>query len=107
MNNLLMITGYALISAYGLAKIKDAALYTSIDFAIGSVCYGLGFVLWLHLLRSLPLSIAFPIASGAVVVATQIFGVWLLGEQISLPRLLGVLVIIGGIFLVYGSETAS
>lgn len=107
MNSLLLITGYALISAYGLAKIKDASLYISVDFAIGTICYGLGFLVWLHLLRSLPLSIAFPIASGAVVIATQMFGFWLLGEQFSMPRLIGVLVIVGGIFLVYGSDTAT
>ncbi len=91
---------YAATSAYGLYRMKAAERLVSIDFGIGFLLYGVGFVMWLYLLRKYPLSIVFPIAVGALIIATQVLAGGLLRESLGAAHLAGVLMIVLGIALV-------
>jgi drug/metabolite transporter (DMT)-like permease len=65
----------------------------------GIACYILAFVNWLHILRWIPLSIAFPLTS--VVHVLIPLGSWFfLGEYISPVRWLGIAMIIAGIYFI-------
>ena len=91
---------YVLISSFGLYKIKVASTLLSFDFIAGMALFGSGFLLWLYILRSYPLSIAFPIAAGSLVFATQLFGVLVLREPFTMTHGLGIVLIVAGIALV-------
>jgi multidrug transporter EmrE-like cation transporter len=52
------------------------------------------------ILRHLPLSFAFPVAAGALVVGTMLTGFVFLGESIPYLHLIGAGVIISGIFII-------
>lgn len=96
-----LITIYALISAFGLYKIKAATgLYDSVLW-IGAVAYGTGFLIWLVILRKYDLSVAFPIAAGSIIIATQAFGYLFLKESLSTIHLVGVALVITGIALIF------
>ena len=100
MHNAFAMLLYVAVSAYGLYKIKAAANLVSLEFAVGFIAYGLGFLLWLYILLRMPLSVAFPIAAGALIVATQLLGYLLLGERITVLHGLGVTAIVVGIALI-------
>ena len=70
------------------------------DLILGGIFYVGGFIIWLAILKMNPLSTAFPIAAGSLIVATQIIGFFLLSEQINAVKLIGVaFVILGFIFI--------
>lgn len=91
---------YAATSAYGLYRMKAAARLVSTEFGIGFLLYGIGFVMWLYMLRKYPLSIVFPIAVGGLIIATQFLAGSLLRESMGTSHLAGVLMIVIGIALV-------
>jgi drug/metabolite transporter (DMT)-like permease len=91
---------YAATSAYGLYRLKAAPRVLSLDFGIGFLLYGVGFLMWLYLLRRYPLSIVFPIAVGALIIATQFLAGSFLRETIGPAHVAGVAMIIAGIALV-------
>ena len=96
-----VIAIYALISAYGLYRIKAATEIVSFGFLIGCILYGSGFLIWIYILRILPLSVAFPLAAGSLLIATQLFGVLLLKEPVPIAHVAGVVLILIGVGLVY------
>ena len=66
---------------------------------IGIICYVASFLIWLWALRSLPLIIAFNLAS--IVHVLVPLGCWIfLGEKISLQRWLGIFLVLGGIWII-------
>jgi drug/metabolite transporter (DMT)-like permease len=68
---------------------------------LGIVCYIVSFVSWIHVLRFLPLAIAYALIN--VVHILIPLGAWLLlGEMISPMRWLGISLVIVGIVLVIG-----
>jgi multidrug transporter EmrE-like cation transporter len=91
---------YAAVSAYGLFLLKDAASLISGRALVGAVFYGGGFLIWIAMLRMFPLSIAFPIAAGSLIVATSVVARLFLGEMISTVHLVGIALIVAGIFFV-------
>ena len=63
------------------------------------VCYVLSMLVWMYVLSKVEVSYAFPLGSiGYVLVA--IAGYFFLGEQVTLLRLLGILVICLGVLIV-------
>ena len=72
----------------------------------GILCYLVSFFNWLQALRTIPLSIAYPVTSGAHVLIP--IGSWIfLGEHVSLIRWAGILLIVAGItFCARGKEPA-
>ena len=100
LNKLLFYVLYAVISSFGLYKIKISNLALNFDLILGGIFYVAGFLVWLVILKMNPLSTAFPIAAGSLIIATQIIGFFLLDEQINATKLIGVgLIILGFIFI--------
>jgi len=90
-----MVLIYALTSGYGLYMLKASNLAPSTTLVAGVIAYGLGFVIWLWTLKRYDLSIAFPVAAGALMIATQFFGRQL-GEAFSVSKFAGIALIIAG-----------
>jgi multidrug transporter EmrE-like cation transporter len=101
MKNLLFILLYSVVSSAGLTMLKLAPQLVSLTFVVGFGLYGIGFLMWLYILKILPLSVAFPIAAGSLLVATQLGGVLVLGERFTALRLVGLIIISIGILVVY------
>jgi multidrug transporter EmrE-like cation transporter len=103
--NILVYVFYAVISSYGLYKLKISSQILDIHFIIGFIFYGMGFLMWLFILKLHPLSIAFPIASGTLIVCTQIVGILFLNEKIGVLQSVGVtLICLGIIFTFFSNE---
>lgn len=64
----------------------------------GFLLYGLGAVAWLGVLSQWEVSKAYPLVGLGFVLTLPI--AYLLGEQVSLPRVIGVALICAGVFLV-------
>lgn len=93
-----LITAYVVASCMGLYLIKAADTWKSGVFLFGLFSYGLGASLWLVILRYFPLSFAFPVAAGGLIICTMLTGRLFLKEAISDPQLIGAALIIFGIF---------
>jgi multidrug transporter EmrE-like cation transporter len=65
----------------------------------GMVCYGISVVIWILALARVEVSVAYPMLSVGYVV-NAVAAWWLFGENISLMRVTGMLVIITGVWLV-------
>lgn len=92
---------YVGLSVFGLFWLKAAPGWTHPSFAMGFVAYAAGFAIWLYMLTRMPLSVIFPIAAGSLIVATQLVGVFFLGERTSPLHLVGVALVVTGIGLIY------
>ncbi|MCM8594884.1 multidrug efflux SMR transporter [Accumulibacter sp.] len=91
---------YALLSTYGLYKIKAAPEILHPAFVIGFTAYGAGFLVWFYILRTTPLSLAFPVAAGTLILCTTLVGILLLAEKAHVLKLGGVALIVVGIVMV-------
>lgn len=100
LNAVLLVT-YVVISSLGLYALKIANGTIGIGFLIGLAFYGGGFLVWYGLLARMPLSVAFPLAAGSLVIATQIVGAVFLGENLHLAHLGGIALIVAGIAVVF------
>lgn len=96
---IVLLALYPFVSCYGLYLMKAAPMVKSWGFLIGFICYAAGAVIWLFILRIFPLSTAFPIAAGSLVIGTMLTGVFFLNEQVTGFHLAGALMIIVGIVL--------
>lgn len=97
--NIFFVAGYAIVSAFGLYKIKVAPGYFSFDFVLGFLSYLAGFLMWMLLLKKYPLSLIFPLCSGMLLLASQGIGFFLLDEQLSLQKIFAVILVFIGSFL--------
>jgi len=106
LSNIIFLFGYILISTIGLVflKMSDGRLM-SLSGGAGIFFYGAGFIVWYLILTNNPLSVAFPIAAGGLIVATQIAGQIIFKENLNLLHLGGVFMIIIGISLVASGDT--
>lgn len=88
---------YIFISLLGLYQLKAAELGFNLQYLAGMTLYVVSFFLWLVVLRWFPLSIAFPLAAGTIIVGTQIVGALLLKEQFDAVSLIAVSFILIGL----------
>lgn len=88
---------YISISLLGLYQLKVAEVGFNLQYLAGMTLYVVGFFLWLVVLRWFPLSIAFPLAAGTIIVGTQIVGAFLLKEQFDVVSLVAVSFILIGL----------
>ena len=103
----LLLFVYAILGGLGLTLIKKSL--NTAGFSLSSIkspglltgfgLYALSFILWIIILKENDLSYAFPVASGALFISISIFSIYLLGEELSLLRLLGMGFIFVGIVL--------
>lgn len=91
---------YIVTSCFGLYLIKAAEGWKTPAFIIGFVLYGAGAVLWMVILRLMPLSFAFPIAAGSLVIGTMLTGMFFLSETFTNWQIAGAFMIITGIVLI-------
>jgi multidrug transporter EmrE-like cation transporter len=91
---------YIITSCVGLYLIKAAEGWRAPAFAIGFILYAAGAIMWLVILRLLPLSLAFPIAAGSLIIGTMTTGAFFLSETITVWRMAGAFLIITGITLI-------
>ncbi len=66
---------------------------------LGLMVYVLSVGLWLYVLSKVDLTVAYPFV-GLSFIVTLVFGLAFLGEQVTMPRVLGTLLIAGGCVLV-------
>ena len=91
---ILMKKGMPSTGQLGIREILSSPL-----LIIGGLCYVASFFSWLQALNVLPLSIAWPSTSISfilVIFASALF----LGEPITMLKLVGAIVIVGGVMLV-------
>lgn len=74
-------------------------MFTNPYVLTGILLYGISLVLWLGAMSTLNLSLMYPLASLAYVVAAIIAFIFL-KEDVTLLRWAGILVIVGGCFLI-------
>ncbi len=99
---LALIVVYALMSASGLGLMKANNDQFNLLYILGFAIYGLAFCIWLFaILPALPLSIAFPVSAGAIVIMTLLVGHFTLGEPATLAKIAGSALIMAGIALAY------
>ena len=91
---------YCLTSCYGLYLLKVAQDIRSWTFLWGLVFYVAGAGMWMFILRLYPLSAAFPVAAGALVIGTMITGIVFLNENVTLPHFVGAGLVVAGIALI-------
>jgi multidrug resistance protein EbrB len=106
---LFILAVYAASSSFGLALLKMAfnkggsnglmALAGEWRFWAGTLLYGAGFVIWLVLLKLNNLSTIFACAAGTLIVMTALLGYWYLDEALTIKMMLGMLLIVSGIYL--------
>lgn len=63
--------------------------------------YGFGTIVWIYVLKSVPLTVAYPFMA-LTFCAVPLLAWWLLGEQLSLRYALGAALIIAGLLVVNG-----
>lgn len=95
-------TVYIVVSCLGLYLIKSAASWRAPVFFLGFGLYAGGAVMWMVILRMLPLSFAFPIAAGALTIGTMLTGVVFLREVVTVWQSVGAAMIVLGIALIAG-----
>jgi len=107
---LLNVTGQLSLK-YGMSKIGNFSLSlsalppvflkaaTSLPVLFGLCCYGLGFMVWLIVLSKAEVSYAYPLISLGYVF-TAILAWVLFGEALNENRLVGILIICLGVFLI-------
>lgn len=77
-------------------------LFSTPFIFLGFAFYGVSAILWLDVLSKLDFSMAFPLVSMTYVFAL-IIGAFLFHETVSLTRILGVFLIVGGLFFIIRS----
>jgi drug/metabolite transporter (DMT)-like permease len=65
---------------------------------LGFFSYGVSFLLWMRVLKSYDVSFARPLTSIGYIV-TYLLAVFLLGEELTLRRIVAIVLITGGVFL--------
>lgn len=112
---LLLVTGQTMLKV-GLLKIGGTSflggeglwenilkLFSTPYIILGFVVYGISAILWLDVLSKLDFSLAFPLVSLTYVFAL-IIGAFIFHDQVNLTRIVGVVLILGGLFFIIRSN---
>ena len=98
---LALLLAYVSASVVGLHLLKlSGGCFLTARFWCGLGLHACGFLIWYALLTRMPLSVAFPLGAGALMLGTQISGYFFLEEALSSRHLLGVLMILTGLVMV-------
>lgn len=97
---MLLFIIYAIISTTGLILLKITKIFSH-GFIAGGVMYLVGAVLWIYILRIYPISAAYPVASGALLITTSISGAMILNESFSIIKTSGYILIVIGAALIF------
>ncbi len=100
LNSALSVFGQVLWK-YGLVKSAGYSyklLYNPLILS-GILVYGVSMVLWLFILSKLPFSVAYPLNSLAYALSI-LAGFYLFQESLSLQKVVGMLLIMGGVIFI-------
>jgi multidrug transporter EmrE-like cation transporter len=104
---LALLLGYVIVSVTGMIMLKGAPSLLSWKAATGFTLYLAGFGIWTGIiLRLMPLSQAFPLAAGALMLGTQLAAWLILKERISLLQGSGAALIGAGVILLGATSPA-
>lgn len=81
-------------------------IFTTPYVLVGLSMYMLGAVLWLFVLARLDVSMAYPFI-GIGFIITMLLGAMLLGETLSINRIIGTLLVVGGVTLISIQTTST
>lgn len=96
-----LLAFYTIISVAGMTMIKDAQPLFSLKGLLGLGLYVGGFLIWIGvILRIMPMSQAFPLAAGCLMLGTQFAGWFILRERITLLHIAGMILILAGVIVV-------
>ncbi|MCK6586449.1 MAG: EamA family transporter [Polyangiaceae bacterium] len=95
----LLMKRAAMIGGELTSASRAAKPFLSLWFMLGVISLGLGSVLWVWVLRKVPLTVAHPI-TGIVFILVPITSHFLWKEPLPATRILGILVITAGVLLV-------
>jgi len=95
------LTIYTGLSVMGLYKLKLAASFLSWSFVLGFAMYGVGFLIWLYMLKKFPLSLIFPLCASCILIGTQLVGWFLIHEAITPKKIFAVLCALMATVLIY------
>lgn len=105
MNGFMYLTISIIGEIFGTAMLKMSEGFTILSPSIGVlVGYGLSFYCLSLCLKTIPLSLAYAIWSGAGTALTALLGLVVWGEAFSNYKILGILLIIGGVILLNSSK---
>ena len=103
----LLLSGGQVFLKYGLTKAGDfswsisyfKALLFNWQFISSGVCYGLGYVLWMYIIKHFPFSMAYPMVSISYIIGV-LSAIVFFNEQVPITRWIGVFMILAGCFLI-------
>jgi multidrug transporter EmrE-like cation transporter len=104
-----LYVAYAILNTAAMAAVKTAMrIFAARDrraaaasMAAGGVLYASAVAVLLVLLRGGDASTVYPIAIGSTVVATNAIGARFYGERLTVRKLAGTLLVLGGIALIF------
>ncbi len=67
-------------------------------FLLAVTMYGLATILWIHILKSMPLSSVYPLAMGATIALTSLIGIGIFNESLTMAKALGIVLVILAMF---------
>lgn len=76
-----------------------AGLFTNWYFLGCGICYGIGSLLWMYIIKNFPFSMAYPMISLSYVIG-MFSAIVFFHEEIPLTRWIGVMLIVGGCCLI-------
>ena len=102
---LISVSGMALIKSGGTASslsLREGMLGLSVNikYLIGMAVYAISFMMYLIVLPRFDLSIFGPMAGSSIIVLSVIAGALIFGEKLDFWHILGVVLIIAGIFII-------
>lgn len=98
--------GLTHFTEFGIDTLRGSALTLAISlpFWAGMLCYAASVCVWIAALTRAPVSVAYPMLSVGYVVVAAIGALWL-GESLTVPKVCGIALICGGVYLVSRSTT--
>ncbi|OOS25954.1 DMT family transporter [Moraxella pluranimalium] len=98
------LTAYALLGCAIVTEVTGSTFLAKSDgfskpvpTAITLICFAIAFYLLSHVVKTIPLGIAYAIWSGVGLILTAIIGVVVLKQPLDLPAIIGILLIIAGV----------
>ncbi len=81
-------------------KLDDIVnIFFQLNFWIGLSCYGLSFILFIYIVNVSKPATSVISLLGIYIIVTYIFGIIFMGENMSLTKILAIILVISGIFL--------
>jgi multidrug transporter EmrE-like cation transporter len=103
---LLMASGQLLFKAtansFPVSSKANPNLFWAIQdwrFIAAIVLYGAATLLWIRILKTMPLSTAYPLAMGATITVTALIGVGAFNETLGITKATGLTLLVSGLFL--------